>query len=45
MRERIRDTNTAARSEEGLAAAHASLRLLQGEMNSFMSSAGGGETA
>jgi hypothetical protein len=42
---RIRDTDAAAWSEEELAAAHDSLRLLQGEMDSFMNPAGGGETA
>ncbi len=42
---RIRDTDTAAWSGEELTAAHASLGLLQGKMDSFMSLAGGGEIA
>jgi hypothetical protein len=45
LRERIRDTDTAAWSEEELAAAHDSLSLLQEEMDSFMNPAGGGEAA
>jgi hypothetical protein len=42
---RIRDTDTAAWSAEELAAAHDSLGLLQGKMDSFMNPAGGAETA
>ncbi len=45
LQERIRDTDTAAWSGEELTAAHASLGLLQGKMDSFMSLAGGGEIA
>jgi ParB family chromosome partitioning protein len=45
LRERIRDTDTAAWSEEELAAVHTSLRLLQEEMAGFMNPAGGGEAA